>query len=67
MDIHSVTLATNGADTFEADVTEHQEDNESWDELFGMKRELVNEHAEGEPERKRRVVNYHHVVFVRRS
>lgn len=67
MNIHSATLATNGAETLEADVTEHQEDNESGDELAGMKRKLVNEHTEGKPERKRRVVNYHHVVFVRRS
>ena len=64
MDIgQSATLTTTGADTFEADISEHREDDEGRQELAGVMRNLVNERIEEEPESKPRVVMYHHVVF----
>jgi len=39
---------TKGADTFEADITEHRKDNEGRDEFAGITRKLVDEHQESE-------------------
>lgn len=53
---------TNGADTFEADIAEHRENDESRDEFSGITHKLVDEHEESKIERKPRVIMYHHAI-----
>jgi hypothetical protein len=62
----SATLTNKGAEAFETNITEHRKDDENRDMLAGMKhkvRKPVNEQTEGHPERKPRVIMYHHVLF----
>ncbi|MGX1320808.1 hypothetical protein AB7M17_004261 [Bradyrhizobium sp. USDA 377] len=56
---------TKGTDKFETTISNYRKDDEGRDEFAGMTHELVNEQTEGEPERKPKIVMYHHFVFVR--
>ncbi len=66
----SATLTNKGSEAFETNITEHRKDDENRDMLAGMKhkvRKPVNEQTKGHPERKPRVIMYHHVLFAQNA